>query len=84
MAEQYVIDPLAPFPARWRDKIGPLRVMSGPVQGYLMVRRPGASPFVLSVKQLLNTERHPIHGPFEVVGTKVQTVGAPSPDQERR
>jgi hypothetical protein len=75
MADCYVIDPLAPFPARWRDKLGPIRVMSGPVQGYVMVRRPGAFPFVLSVKQLLNAEHHPVHGPFEVVGVQLQMIG---------
>lgn len=77
MADSYVIDPLAPFPARWKDHTGPIRVMSGPVQGYVMVRRPGAVPFVLSVKQILNAERHPIHGPFEVVGMKLLSIPAP-------
>lgn len=65
---QYVIDPTEPFPKRWRDHIGPIRVMSGPHQGYLMVRRPGAVPFVLHVSQILNAERHHTHGPFEIVG----------------
>jgi hypothetical protein len=63
----YFIDPLAPFPARWRDKIGPLRVLAGPVKGYVMVRRPHAVPFVLHVANLCNAQKHPIHGPFEVI-----------------
>lgn len=61
---EYVIDPLAPFPARWRDHISSFRVMAGPVQGYVMVRRPRAVPFCLHVRQLLNADQHPIHGPF--------------------
>lgn len=64
---RYVINPLAPFPKRWRDPIGPLRVLAEPAEGWLLVRRPGAMPFVLHVRQILNTERHPVHGPFTVV-----------------
>lgn len=60
----YVVSPLAKFPKRWRDHRGPIRVMGEPVEGYVMVRRPGCSPFILSVKQVLNAEKHPIHGPF--------------------
>lgn len=60
----YVIDPLAKFPRRWRDHIGPIRVMCEPVEGYLLVRRPGCAPFALSVRQILNAEKHPVHGPF--------------------
>ena len=60
----YVVSLLAKFPKRWRDHIGPIRVMSEPIDGYLMVRRPGAAPFVLSVKQMLNAEKHHSHGPF--------------------
>lgn len=63
-AIKFVIDPLAPFPKRWRDHHGPIRVMTEPVEGYLMARRPGAVPFVLAVTQILNAERHPTHGPF--------------------
>lgn len=69
MAEvpRYALNPLAPFPKRWRDPLGNIRVMAEPVQGYVMVRRPGAYPFVLCVAHLTNAERHPVHGPFHVV-----------------
>jgi len=69
-AAHYFLDPLAPFPARWRDKTGPIRVMAGPVTGYVMCRRPGAVPFVLHVSDLCNATKHPHHGPFEVVRAK--------------
>lgn len=78
----YFLDPLGPFPARWRDKIGPIRVMAGPVTGYLMCRRPGAVPFVLHVSELCNAKKHPHHGPFEVVGVKL-TAAALSPADGR-
>ena len=74
MPMHYFLDPLAPFPARWRDKIGPLRVMAGPVNGYVMVRRPDAHPFVLRVSELCNAVKHPVHGPFEVIGVKLTAV----------
>lgn len=66
----YFLDPMAPFPQRWRDKIGPIRVMAGPVTGYVMCRRPNAVPFVLHVKHLCNAEKHPHHGPFEIILAK--------------
>lgn len=62
----YVLSPLAKFPKRWRDHLGPIRVMSEPIEGYLLVRRPGCMPFALSVRQLLNAEKHPVHGPFRL------------------
>jgi len=69
---KYLIDPLAPFPARWRDKHGPLRVLSGPVKGYLMCARPNCRPFVLRVSELLNADRPPTDmGPFTPVGVKL-------------
>jgi len=62
---KYVVDPAAPFPKKWSDHIGPINVMTEPVAGYLMVRRPGCTPFVLSVKQMLNAEpTRSITGPF--------------------
>jgi hypothetical protein len=67
---KYAIDPMSPFPKRWKDKLGNIRVITGPVEGYLMVRRPGAMPFVLHVAQMLNAETHPTHGPFEIVPPK--------------
>lgn len=70
-AVHYFLDPIDQFPARWRDKIGPIRVMAGPVTGYVMVRRPGEMPFVLHVSELCNAKKHPVHGPFEVIGKKV-------------
>lgn len=73
MAEptKYVIDGLSPFPKRWADKIGKITVMCEPTKGYLMCRRPGAVPFVLSVAQILNAEKHPHHGPF-VLGSETE------------
>jgi hypothetical protein len=67
---KYAIDPMSPFPKRWKDKLGNIRVITGPVEGYLMVRRPGAAPFVLHVSVMLNAKSHPIHGPFEIVSPK--------------
>ena len=64
--KQYVIDPTRPFPKRWKDSIGPLRVMSEPIEGYLMCRRPGGAPFILSVRQILNADQRTPHGPFEI------------------
>lgn len=64
---RYCIDPLQPFPKRWRDKIGPVKVMTEPAAGYIMCRRPGAFPFALSVAQILNADRCISHGPFELV-----------------
>ncbi|CAI2936054.1 ribonuclease H family protein [Aminobacter niigataensis] len=61
----YVIDPTVPLPKRWRDGHGPIRIMGEPQEGYVLARRPGCMPFVLTVKQLLNAEKHPHHGPFE-------------------
>jgi hypothetical protein len=69
---QYVIDPLAAFPKRWKDKRGALlTVMAGPVKGYLMVRYPGCAPFAISVGDLLNQSKRPDpRGPYEVVEGK--------------
>jgi hypothetical protein len=64
---KYAVNPLAPFPKRWSDKIGNIIVMCEPVKGYVMCRRPGAVPFVLSVAQILNAEKHPYHGPFTMI-----------------
>lgn len=76
----YFLDPLAPFPARWKDKHGPLRVMAGPVSGYVMVRRPSAVPFVLHVSDLCNASKRPTGGPFEVVGVALsQAVSGSEP-----
>lgn len=66
-AQKYVVAPLAPFPKRWRDAKGPIRVMAGPVDGYLLVRRPACIPFVLHVSEITNAKKHPILGPFELV-----------------
>jgi len=66
--KQYVIDPTRPFPKRWKDPIGPIRVMSEPIEGYLMCRRPGCTPFILSVSQILNAAPCAALGPFEIAG----------------
>jgi len=63
---EYVFAPGTPLPKRWKDRTGPIRVMCEPVEGYVMVRRPGAMPFVLHVSELLNQARHPTHGPFRL------------------
>ncbi|GAA2885502.1 ribonuclease HI [Aminobacter niigataensis] len=78
----YVIDPTAPLPKRWRDERGPIRIMGGPHDGYVLARRPGCMPFVLSVKQLLNAEKHPHLGPFEVeakTGSQQELVSSAVP-----
>jgi len=64
---KYVIDPLSPFPKRWKDQLGPLRVMCEPAEGYVMIRRPQAMPFCLPVAVLLNAERGEFHGPFRLI-----------------
>lgn len=75
MTAHYLLDPLSPLPARWRDKHGPLRVLAGPVKGWVMVKRPHAeTPFVLRVSDLCNATKREPHGPFEVVGVKVGTT----------
>jgi hypothetical protein len=73
-AAHYFFDPLDDLPNRWRDHHGPLRVIAGPVKGWVMVQRLNAVPFVLHVRNLTNAERHPVHGPFTVVGRKVRLV----------
>lgn len=76
MSEHYFLDPLAPLPRRWEDKTGPIEVMTNPVKGYIMCRRPHAMPFVLRVSDLCNATKHPHHGPFKVVGVKTRKVKA--------
>jgi hypothetical protein len=73
-AVRYLIDPLSPFPKRWTDPHGPVRVMCEPADGYVMCRRPHGRPFVLSVRQILNTERHSVHGPFTPIGKAARTL----------
>jgi len=76
MADHYFLDPTEPFPVRWCDKHGPLRVMAGPVKGWVMVRRPHAVPFVLHVSDLCNATQRPPHGPFEIVGVTARGKAA--------
>ena len=67
----YVFDPTSPIHKLWQDEVGPIRVMCEPVQGYVMARRPGAKPFVVSVRELHSGEKyHP------VVKTKAKSVRA--------
>lgn len=61
---KHEIDWAGKFPRLWKDRIGVLRIVGKPAEGYVMVRRTGATPFVLALKELSNHERHPIHGPF--------------------
>jgi len=83
MTEHYFLDPLAPFPRRWRDKISAIEVMAGPVKGYVMCRRPRCMPFVLRVSDLCNATKPNSSGPFEVVGVKTRnvTIHPPSPQE---
>lgn len=75
-APKYVVGALDPIPKYWRDHIGELRVMTRePVEGWLMVRRLGAAPFILRLAQLLNAEAHHTHGPF-IVGRESKKEGA--------
>lgn len=61
----YVINPLADFPKRWKDKDGGrITVMAGPVKGWLMVRRPRCDPFTIQLGELLNQKKH-LFGPFD-------------------
>lgn len=76
---KFVIDMTQPFPKRWTSPGGPINVMAGPVKGYLMVRRPGAAPFVIGLWQLLNAEKHP-SGPFEPIVKPVRKSATPSTD----
>jgi len=74
-AIKYVIDPMQPFPKKWSDNLGPINVMTEPVSGFVMVRRPGCTPFILSVKQLLNAEpTRSMMGPFVLFEKKTPTV----------
>ena len=68
----YAINPLAHFPKRWKDKDGnSFRVMSEPVEGYLMCRYPGAMPFVMHVSDILGSARRPHpHGPFTPISRR--------------
>lgn len=63
---KYVVG-VGAFPRRWSDRIGKITVMGEPIKGYVMCRRPGAMPFILSVSQILNAEKHPTHGPFTLL-----------------
>lgn len=74
MTSHYLLDPLDPLPKRWRDRLGPINVMAGPVKGWVMVRRPRCTPFCLRVSDLCNATRLPPHGPFEVVGVNTRAV----------
>lgn len=57
----YAVDPTQPLPKRWSDDLGPIRVMTpNPVEGYVMIRRPGAMPSVISVSDLLGGRYEPI------------------------
>lgn len=50
----YAVDPSSPLPKRWEDDHGTIRVMCEPHEGYVMARRKGAAPFVISVRDLLS------------------------------
>lgn len=56
----YVFDPTEPLPKRWKDSRGPIRLVCQPHEGYIMVRRPSAAPFILSVRDLLSGAYDPI------------------------
>ena len=46
-----------------------------------MARRPGRIPFVLTLRQLLNAEKHPTIGPFELVESDI--ANAPLEEAKR-
>ena len=71
MSDKYLIDPLASFHTRWRDKYGPIKVLAGPVKGWLMCKRPKERPFVLRVSEILNADSIQGAGPFKPVGAKM-------------
>ncbi len=56
-----------PLPKNWEDRHGPARLM-GVIEGYAMMRRPGAMPFVYPLKDLLGSRAHGHSGPFYPVG----------------
>lgn len=56
----YAIDPTQPLPKIWKDAIGEIRVMCNPHEGYVMARRKGSAPFVLSVRELLSGKYDPL------------------------
>lgn len=75
---EYCFNPTAPLMIHWHDHIGPIRVMTPqPVEGYVLARRPGAKPFVLAVRELLNRDPHPTHGPFVLGRALANTDPAP-------
>lgn len=78
---RYTVSPLAPFPKRWKDRHGKITVMHEPIKGYVMVRRPGAFPFVLRVSEILNADKHHIHGPFEQIPAE-KKVRRPTPSSQ--
>lgn len=83
-APKYVVDPLSHLPQWWHDHISNLRVLTRqPHEGYVMVRRQRAPPFVLHVRELLNTKRHTMHGPF-ILGKKPKDTAAPIPRDQSR
>lgn len=57
----YVYTPGSPLPKRWVDAAGEIRLlMTQPVEGYVMARRRGAAPFVISVRDLLDGRFMPV------------------------
>lgn len=57
----YAVDPTQPLPKRWKDSIGPIRLlMTAPVEGWLLARRPGAAAFAITVRDLLSGNFEPI------------------------
>jgi len=57
----YVISPGSRLPKRWVDAGGEIRLlMTEPVEGYVMARRRGAAPFVISVRDLLDGRFMPV------------------------
>jgi hypothetical protein len=56
----YAIDPTSPIHKKWTDENGPIRVLCEPAEGYVMIRRPGAMPGVISVRDLLCGKYTPV------------------------
>lgn len=47
--------------SKWADKWGEVRVMCEPIEGYVLIRRKGVAPFIVTVKQL-NRDYTPLQG----------------------
>lgn len=60
----FAVDPTEPLPKRWVDcrtsDCDVIRLLCQPHEGYVMARKKGAAPFVLSVRDLLSGRYQPM------------------------